>query len=128
MNRILIIEDDEIMVKAVGAIFQKEGYETLIAKNGKEAFEIIGRGNFDIVVTDLMMPYANGFEIISRIRENINLNHVGIILMSVVGNEETILEAFSLGADDFLKKPIMTGELLVRIKRLLQTKRLQLSA
>jgi DNA-binding response OmpR family regulator len=66
-----------------------------------------------------MMPYANGLEVVSRLRSNMLKRHVGIIVCSSVGNEETITEAFRLGADDYLKKPIMAGELMIRIRKLL---------
>lgn len=122
MTRILIIEDDDIMLKAVKNILTKAGYEVLTAKDGKEAFEQLDNAIYDIVVTDLMMPYANGLEVVSRIRSDSAKRHVSIIVVSSVGNEETITEAFRLGADDYLKKPIMAGELLIRIRKLVDNK------
>jgi DNA-binding response OmpR family regulator len=92
------------------------------AKDGKEAFEMLDTAEYDIVVTDLMLPYANGLEVVSRVRNDNTRRNVGIIVVSSVGNEETITEAFRLGADDYLKKPIMAGELLLRIRKLLANK------
>ena len=117
---ILIIEDDAIMLLAIRSILAKSGYNLVTAKDGKEAFEELEKGKYDVVVTDLMMPYANGLEVVSTIRNDISKRHVGIIVCSSVGNEETITEAFRLGADDYLKKPIKTDELLSRIKKLLE--------
>jgi DNA-binding response OmpR family regulator len=122
MTRILIIEDDDIMLKAVKNILTKAGYDVLTAKDGKEAFEQLEHAIYDIVVTDLMMPYANGLEVVSRIRSDASKRHVSIIVVSSVGNEETITEAFRLGADDYLKKPIMAGELLIRIRKLVDNR------
>jgi len=122
MGDILVIEDDEIMLKAIKNILSKDGYNVLIAKDGKDAFENIQTKTFDLVLTDLMMPYANGLEIVSRIRQEEKNNNTGVIVVSSVGNEDTITEAFRLGADDYLKKPIMAGELLIRIRRLLNEK------
>lgn len=119
MPNILIVEDDEIMLKAIRNILTKDGHNVITAKDGKEAFEKLDNSEYDVVVTDLMMPYANGLEIVSKIRNDAQKRHVGIIIVSSVGNEETITEAFRLGADDYLKKPIMAGELLLRIKKLL---------
>jgi DNA-binding response OmpR family regulator len=118
MATILLVEDDEIMLKAIKNILSRDGHEVLTAKDGKEAFEKMENSTYDIVISDLMMPYANGLEIVSRLRADINRRHVGIIVVSSVGNEETITEAFRLGADDYLKKPIMAGELLIRIRKL----------
>jgi len=69
-----------------------------------------------------MMPYANGFEIISKIKGDAYGTNIPIIIVSSLGNEDSIMEGFRLGVDDFLKKPIMAGELLIRVKRLLARK------
>lgn len=122
MANILIIEDDDIMLKAIKNILGKAGYNVITAKDGKEAFDQMDNGQYDVVVTDLMMPYANGLEVVSRLRGDSKRRHVSIIVVSSVGNEETITEAFRLGADDYLKKPIMAGELLIRIKKLLDNR------
>lgn len=122
MSNILIVEDDEIMLKAITSVLHREGYDVTVAKNGKEAFEKLKDMPFDLIITDLMMPYANGFEVISRIRQDAVRKDIGIIIISNIGNEDSITEGFKLGADDYLKKPIMTGELLIRIKRLLREK------
>ncbi|NCX95213.1 MAG: response regulator [Chitinophagia bacterium] len=119
MATILLIEDDDIMLKAIRNILTRDGHEVLSAKDGKEAFDKLDNAQYDIVMSDLMMPYANGLEVVSRLRNDPNRRHVGIIICSSVGNEETITEAFRLGADDYLKKPIMAGELLIRIKKLI---------
>ncbi len=116
---ILIIEDDSIMLLAIRSILAKSGYNLITAKDGKEAFEKLDTEEYDVVVTDLMMPYANGLEVVSKIRNDISKRHVSIIVCSSVGNEETITEAFRLGADDYLKKPIKAEELLMRVKSLL---------
>ena len=122
MTSILIIEDDDIMLKAIRNILTKAGYNVITAKDGKEAFEKMDNCEYEIVITDLMMPYANGLEVVSRLRSDSTKRHVSIIVVSSVGNEETITEAFRLGADDYLKKPIMAGELLLRIKKLLDNR------
>ena len=69
-----------------------------------------------------MMPYANGLEVVSKLRNDEAKRHVGIMVVSSVGNEETITEAFRLGADEYIKKPIMADELLTRIRKLLANK------
>lgn len=117
---ILIIEDDSIMLLAIRSILAKSGYNLITARDGKEAFEKLDTEEYDVVVTDLMMPYANGLEVVSKIRNDMSKRHVSIIVCSSVGNEETITEAFRLGADDYLKKPIKAEELLTRVKSLLE--------
>lgn len=121
MGKILLIEDDEIMQKVVEKILLKEGFTVDVARNGKEAIQKLEDNNFtyDMMITDIMMPYANGFEIISRVKEENNGKRIPVIIISSVGNEDSVLEGFKLGADDYLKKPIMAGELIIRVKRLL---------
>lgn len=122
MPSILVIDDDDIMLKAIRNILNKDGFDVLTAKDGKEAFEMLENASYDIVITDLMMPYANGLEVVSKLRNDEAKRGVGIIVVSSVGNEETITEAFRLGADEYIKKPIMAHELLTRIRKLLNNK------
>src|SRR6185369_376726 len=108
-----------IMLKAIRNILMNDGYDVITAKDGREAFDKLDNEEYDVVMTDLMMPYANGLEVVSKLRSDSSKRHIGIMLCSSIGNEETITEAYRLGADDFMKKPIMTGELMRRIKKLL---------
>ena len=119
MATILIIEDNVIMLTVMCKILSKSGYKVITAKNGKEAFEKINTEEFDLVITDLMMPYSNGLEIVSKLRSDNTKIHVGIIVVSYIGNKETITESFMMGADSYLKKPIITSELLSTIKNIL---------
>lgn len=122
MPNILVIDDDDIMLKAIKNILNKDGFNVATAQDGKEAFELLEHTTYDIVITDLMLPHANGLEVVGKIRHDDAHRNVGIIVVSSVGNEETITEAFRLGADDYLKKPIMAGELMMRIRKLIANK------
>lgn len=119
MKKILLIEDDEIMPKIVARILPSTEYRLEHACNGKEALQLLEETSYayDLIITDLMMPYANGFEILSKIKHR---DHpIPVIIISNAGNEDMIMEGFKLGADDFLKKPILPAELLIRVKKLL---------
>lgn len=120
MKKILLVEDDALMMKIIIKILSNEDYEIIPATNGKEAFEKLNGTDysFDLVITDIMMPYSNGFEIVSKIKEH-SKNRVPVLMISVENHEEIVMEVFKVGADDYLKKPIMAGELLIRVKRLL---------
>ena len=122
MPNILVIDDDDIMLKAIRNILHKDGFNVITAKDGKEAFEMLDTADYDIVITDLMMPYANGLEVVSKLRNDDTKRKVGIIIVSSVGNDETITEAFRLGADDYIRKPIMADDLLKHIRKLLANK------
>lgn len=122
MTRILLIEDNEIMQKVVSAILEKAGYAVTIVANGKDGLDLLDVDNppFDLIISDIMMPYASGFEILNRVK-TLPERRIPIIIVSSLSNEEMILEGFKLGASDYLTKPIMAGELLLRVKRLLNT-------
>ena len=121
MSKILLIEDDEVMSTIVKRILQKAEYQVDHVRNGKEAFEILENTGFgfDLIITDIMMPYANGFEILSRVKNLPDGRQLPVILLSNAGVDDMISEGVKLGADDFLKKPVLPAELLMRIRRLL---------
>jgi DNA-binding response OmpR family regulator len=121
MSKILLVEDDEVMPKIMERILHREEYSIDHVTNGKEAFAKLEETNYgyDLIITDIMMPYANGFEILSKVKNRPGAKPIPVIIVSNAGNEDMILEGFKLGADDFLKKPVIPGELLIRVKRLL---------
>jgi DNA-binding response OmpR family regulator len=89
-----------------------------VANNGLEAKEIIENKVPDLVISDLMMPHLSGLELIELIRNQLDLT-TPIIVLSAAGQEDTVLQAFEMGANDFMSKPFSINELLMRIKKLL---------
>lgn len=117
VNKILVIEDDILMVKILEFVLRKEGYQITIAKDGIEGLEKIETFNPDMIITDIILPFKSGLEIISFVKEN--HKHILVIVVSSMGEEErTVMEAFNLGADDFVSKPFNPNELKLRVKRL----------
>jgi DNA-binding response OmpR family regulator len=116
--KILVCEDDELVLKMVEFRLLKEGYSVELARDGKVAMSMIGSWQPDLVITDIMMPYLNGLEIVNQARKDLHY-HGPIIIVSSIGLEKTVLEAFQLGADDFITKPFSPNELSVRVKKLL---------
>ena len=116
-KKILIVEDDDLMVKILLFILNKEGYDLTVFTDGLSAIEQISTINPDMVITDLILPYKSGIEVISFIKTN--FQELPIIVLSGLGEEEnSVNEAFSLGADDFIAKPFKPNELILRVKRL----------
>lgn len=113
---ILIAEDDELILRTIEHKLLKEGYEVILARDGKDAIAIIKEKEVDLIITDIMMPFASGVEILSAINEM--GKKVPVIMLSSMGQEGVILNAFDLGASDFIVKPFSPNELLLRIKRL----------
>ena len=116
--KILVCEDDFMIVKAIEHKLLKDGYEVQIAQDGKEASEEIKNNSYDLILTDILMPFLGGLELINLIRNQLQKD-TPIIVLSRLGNEESIIEAFKLGADDYITKPFSPSELSLRVKRLL---------
>lgn len=117
-KKILVIEDDLLMIKILKFILKKEGYQVSTSKDGLDAIQRIPIIMPDLIITDIMMPFKSGLEVISFVKEN----HMGtpVIVVSSLGEEQgTVIEAFKLGVDDFVPKPFNPNELLLRVKRLL---------
>ncbi len=116
-KKILIVEDDELMIKILQFVLKKEGYQLTVAKDGLNAIERIPIIEPDMVLTDVMLPYKSGLEVVNYIKEN--FPNMPVIVLSALGEEErTVVEAFKLGADDFVAKPFNPNELILRVKRL----------
>ena len=115
--KILVADDEPIMLKTIALKLKKDGYDILTTDNGREALEMIERDKPDLVITDIMMPYASGLEIVGKVKQS--GSKIPIIVLSAMGQENVVLEAFNLGADDFISKPFSPNELSVRVKRLM---------
>ena len=117
MAKILIAEDELLMLKALEFKLKKDGYQVEIASDGKQAMEKVKNNTYDLILTDIMMPFVGGMEVLSFIKNDPIKKHTPVIILSAVGLENIVLEGFALGADDFISKPFNLNELSVRIKR-----------
>ncbi len=117
-KKIVLAEDNSTLSLLLRFRLEKEGYKLLIAVDGKEAIELIEQHNPELILTDIMMPFISGLEVISHVRNKLN-KQTPIIVFSAAGQEEMVLKAFNLGANDFMGKPFSPNELVIRVKRLL---------
>ena len=117
--KILICEDDEALSSLIRFKLSRAGYRNCeVAADGKQAKEMIQDNEYDLVITDIHMPYASGLELTTYIREELK-RQTPIIILSSEGVENTVLQSFNLGINDFLTKPFSPQELVIRVKRLL---------
>lgn len=114
--KILIAEDEAIILATLQLRLKREGHEVYAANNGNEALDLFDKHKPDIVITDIMMPFNSGIEILAHAK-SVDKS-TGVILLSSMGQESMVLEAFSLGADDYITKPFSPNELISRINRL----------
>ncbi|MFN4315471.1 MAG: response regulator transcription factor [Chitinophagaceae bacterium] len=116
--KILVAEDEPIMLKTIALRLRKDGHEVIVADNGRDAMEHIDAHKPDLIITDIMMPYSSGLEIVGKVKGRDSKTPV--IVLSAMGQENVVLEAFNLGADDYITKPFSPNELSMRVKRLAQ--------
>ena len=115
-KKLLLAEDDELLASLLNYRLTKGGYDVSLSVDGKEVKEYLNVHTPDIIVSDIMMPYFSGIELIDFVRNELQ-SHIPIIIISSAGNEENVLSAFELGANDFISKPVSPSELLVRVAR-----------
>jgi DNA-binding response OmpR family regulator len=113
MPKILIAEDDRELRHLFSRVLQKNGYDTVCASNGKDAFDAAGKEFFDLIISDIMMPKMDGYALISALREAGNLTPIMII--SAKGDLDDMREGYSLGADDYMVKPINVNEMVLKV-------------
>lgn len=119
MNKVLLIEDDTLIQRTVASKLKKEGFDVISCIDGKEGVEMLNSELPDIVLTDVMLPYISGLEIVSAVKAITDKN-IRVIVFSTLGQEQTVSEAFELGADDYITKPFSLTELTIRIKKQLK--------
>lgn len=116
-KRILIIEDDTEINDLLSGFLQKNGYETVSAFDGNTASQLLKRRDYNLVLTDLMLPFIEGEQLIKELRE---YSDVPVVVLSAKSMLETRLEVLRLGADDYILKPFDLNEVLVRIEVVLR--------
>ncbi|UNY98688.1 response regulator transcription factor [Zhouia spongiae] len=114
-KKILVIEDNPMIVRTVEFKLSKDGYEVTVAEDGKKALSLIKNTTFDLILTDLMLPFISGKELIEYAKKN--LPDTPIIVLSTSTQEDIITNAFNIGVDDFITKPFSPQELSLRVKR-----------
>ena len=115
--KILVVDDEELLVKGIRFNLQSEGYEVLTGSNGLEAVQTAQTQKLDLIVLDVMMPQMDGLTACSKIRE---FSDVPIILLTAKADDMDKLIGFDHGADDYLTKPFNILELKARIRALLR--------
>ena len=121
---ILLVEDNADVVAYTASCLTQ--YKLAVAKDGREGFEIAADLVPDLIITDVMMPFVDGFELVKRLRKDERTSHIPIIMLTAKANIESKLQGIKEGADAYLEKPFNEEELLLRISKLLeQRQRLQ---
>jgi len=114
---LLIVDDDLFLVDIMAFTLKQSGFEIVKAHNGKEALEILEKenNNIDLVLTDIMMPVMDGFELAKNIKNNEKLNSLPVIFLTAKSNVEDKNRSNAIGADDYVVKPFNLKDLVARI-------------
>lgn len=116
-KRLLLAEDDPMLASLLKYRLERGGYTVDLAADGREVKSYLEKQLPDVIVSDIMMPYFSGIELVDFLRSELK-STVPVIIISNAGNETNILNAFSLGADDFISKPVSPAELMIRVDKL----------
>ena len=116
-KRILLVDDEPLIIKGLKYTLEQEGYETLSAMDGEEALNVFFSNNVDIVLLDVMLPKMDGIQVCQRIRESSN---VPIIMLTAKGEDMDKILGLEYGADDYMTKPFNILEVKARIKTILR--------
>ncbi|MFA4889907.1 MAG: response regulator [Candidatus Omnitrophota bacterium] len=119
-KKILVIDDEGLVIESLKRLLKREGYNTIIAKNGIEAMERVKEIDFDLIVTDIRMPGVDGIQIIKNIREFLaqgKKDPIPEILITGYASEESFKEAQHLQVADYIYKPFDTKEFLEIVKK-----------
>jgi len=110
---IMVVDDEQAILRLLSRTLEPEGYGVVVADNGRSALELLEEHEPDLVILDIMMPGLDGFQVLDLIRQYSN---VPVIMLTARVEVTTLYNALVLGADDYVRKPFRTQELLARIR------------
>ncbi|HEY3368020.1 MAG TPA: response regulator transcription factor [Symbiobacteriaceae bacterium] len=116
-KRILIVDDDQKILKALDQALRKEGYEVYRAADGEAALQVAHEMEPDLIVLDIMLPKLDGFEVCAKLR---SLGNVPVLILSARTEEMDKVVGFNVGADDYMTKPFRLSELVLRVRAILR--------
>lgn len=116
---LLVVEDDPDIQSALQHLFALAGYQTLVTPSGTTAIELLEREHVDLIVLDLMLPDTSGYEVCEYVRQS-EIAPTPIVMLTALTQQKHVLQGLKAGADDYVKKPFVPDELLLRVRRLLQ--------
>ena len=114
-KRILLVDDEPLILKGLKFALEQDGYETESAEDGEIALEKLRKGGFDLVLLDVMLPKMSGIEVCQAVREK---SDVPIIMLTAKGEDMDKILGLEYGADDYMTKPFMMSEFLARVRAL----------
>ena len=122
MFKILIAEDDRELRQLFAKALEKQGYATVCVSNGQEALDILEKDYVDLIISDIMMPQVDGYELVRMLREADN--NTPVLMITAKGTFDDMSMGFSSGTDDYMAKPVNINEMILRVGALLRRARM----
>ena len=122
VKTILIVEDDPDILELVQFNVERRGYKSVLASDGEAGLRLAEELRPDLIILDLMMPGIGGLAVCQQIKENEDIKHVPIIMLTAKSEEADIVTGLELGADDYITKPFSPKELMARVKAALRSR------
>ncbi len=119
-KRILVADDDPVTLRFLTSLLESKGFKVVRAQDGDQALAQARAIVPDLIVTDLLMPYRDGFELLRILRSDPETHHIPVIMVSMRDREEDIVQGLEQGADDYMTKPFNARELVARVCKLLE--------
>jgi CheY-like chemotaxis protein len=119
-KKILFIEDEADQIMMISLRLEKNGYEVIASMSGEEGVKMAEREKPDLILVDVLMPGIDGFEVCRRLRKNSATKNIPIISTTAAGMDDIEHQCLSAGADDCVRKPYDSADLLMKIHRLLK--------
>jgi putative two-component system response regulator len=121
---VLVVDDNEMNRDMLSRRLERQGYRVDVAVDGARALAMVGRGGFDLVLLDIMMPEMNGYQVLERLKSNPESRHIPVIMISALEEMESVVRCIELGAEDYVLKPFNPVLLKARVGACLEKKRL----
>jgi len=112
-GRILVVDDEESVRDLLQRVLKEAGYNVVTAANGQEALDKMSELSIGVVLLDIKMPGLDGFQVLDHIRQR---SDIPVIMLTAIGEVTNVRDSLALGADDYIRKPFKTRELLARIQ------------
>lgn len=119
-HTLLVIEDDEIMRRALKRIFEDEGYRVISAADGTQLSSVLDDSAIDLIILDVGLPWINGYELAQLMKEHAELKYIPMVFVSGRTSDQDIKRGFEVGADDYIKKPFDVDKIKKSIRTLLK--------
>lgn len=122
MAKVLVIEDDTHIWKIIEYKLKKEKHDLTWASDGLKALSALETFKPDLIISDVMVPYMDGLQILKKVKTNDDLKDIPVIMLTSQAQEKDIIKGLELGAQDYMTKPFSPAELILRVNKALKSK------